>query len=199
MSIQKKIVILLVITSCFLSAGFYIFLLKSQLTQKSLTVLGQVIDFNLTDSQGKSFSLDELKGKVWVADFIFTTCGGICPVMSQNMSRLYEHFGRNNAVHFVSISVNPENDTPEVLAEYAKRYSADPDQWHFLTGPRETIEHLAVNGFKVGSAKEPVFHSAYFILIDPRGNIRQYHEGTQTAALGKIKSDILTLLKENNL
>jgi len=193
---QKIIAAVIIAFSLILSVAFYIFLLKEHLNRKTLPMMGRVSNFQLIDTQGKDITLKDLKGKIWVVDFIFTTCGGICPMMSQNMARLYEHFHGDNRVHFVSISVNPENDTPEVLAEYAKRYSADPNRWHFLTGPREMIEQLAVSGFKVGSAKEPVFHSAYFILVDTQGLIRQYYEGTQKESIGKIKTDIEILLQE---
>lgn len=159
-------------------------------------VLAEVMDFHLIDSQGEQFSLEDLKGKIWVVDFIFTTCSGICPIMSQHMSRIYQSYRHNDAVHLVSISVNPEYDSPEVLARYAQRYSADPDTWHFLTGSRKAIEDLAVHGFKVGSAQEPVFHSAYFILVDSKGRIRQYYEGTEKKTVAKIKMDIRRLLQE---
>jgi len=193
---KKTVFVLLATLSLLLSIGYYFFLLRDHLAAKPLTILGQVTDFRLTDSLERQFSLEELKGKIWVADFIFTTCGGICPVMTQNMSQIYKSFRDDETVHFVSVSVNPEYDTPAVLAQYSQKYSADPSRWHFLTGPRDLIEHLAVNGFKVGSAEEPIFHSAYFILVDRQARIRQYYEGTQKETIGKIKSDIELLLKE---
>ena len=172
---------------------------RCQATQgKALPVLGQVLDFRLYDTEGKEFGLTQLKGKVWVADFIFTTCGGICPLMSQNMAAIYRALEPQNDIQFVSISVNPTYDSPDVLKDYAKRYQADTNKWHFLTGSAEAIRDLAANGFKIGSVDEPAFHSGYFVLVDQKSQIRGYYDGTKQERLQKLREDMAILLKEKN-
>ncbi len=163
---------------------------------KALPVLGQIADFQLLNSDGKKVSLADLRGKVWVADFIFTTCGGICPTMSGNMAKLHRAYGLVDDVRLVSISVNPDNDTPEKLKLYAQRFKADTGRWFFLTGPREDIQKLAVESFKLGKMDEPVFHSAYFTLVDRQGRIRGYYDSQDQKNLTPLPNDIARLLKE---
>jgi len=161
-----------------------------------LPVFGEVKDFSLTDTENKTISLADLKGKVWVADFIFTTCGHICPIMSKHMASLHRSYLLEEDTAMVSISVNPEFDTPKILNDYAKRYNADTKHWHFLTGSRDAIKDLAVNGFKIGSVEDPVFHSTYFVLVDKTGKIRGYYEGTKIIEVQRLFKDIAFVLKE---
>ncbi len=173
--------------------------LSSKIIQKSLPVLGSVPSFILYDTNAKEFSSNELKGKVFVTDFIFTTCAGICPMMSQNMSAVYRSFISELDVHFVSISVNPEYDSPDILAAYAKRYHADIKKWHFLTGSREAITRLTTEGFKLGSVDEPAMHSGYFVLADRQSRIRGFYDGTKPEEIRKLLSDVARLLRERSL
>lgn len=163
--------------------------------EQSLPVLYELPDFDFTDSTGAPFDRDRMRGKVWVADFIFTTCTGPCPVLSTRMSGLFKHFQGHPSVGFVSFTVDPENDTPEVLAEYAKRYGADTSQWHFLTGAKEDIAEVAVKGFKVGSGEAPSMHDLHFILVDSLGRIRGYYTGTDTEDVAELQKDMESLLK----
>lgn len=181
------------------SITIFLLFIPKQSAQSSLPVYGQVPSFNLTDSQKKNFSSESLKGKVWVADFIFTTCAGPCPIMSTAMAQLYRSYLLETDVHMVSFSVNPDYDTPEILAGYAEKYKASPDKWHFLTGPKEIIHHLAKDGFKVGSVEDVILHSAHFILVDPDLNIRGYYTGTDTQELQKLVCDIELLLKKKKV
>lgn len=163
----------------------------------TLPVLGQVPDFTLVDAMGRVFNAESLDNRIWVADFIFTHCAGPCPVMSTNMAGLQERFRDEDALRFVSVSVDPETDTPEVLAEYGKRYEADAEKWHFLTGPAEDIHRLAVKGFMVGSVDEPLFHSTRFILVDGERRIRGYYHGTSDESVEDLGRDIEALLSES--
>ncbi len=167
-------------------------------TETPIPQLGALPDFQLVDSKGMPFGSAQLKGKIWVADFVFTSCTGICPILSTNMSKLHRNLVDRPDVHLVSVSVDPETDTPEVLARYASRYSADTSRWHFLTGPRERIHQLAVAGFKVGSVDEPIFHSNRFILVDGDGAIRGYYVGTEPEDMAKLNHDINTLLESRS-
>lgn len=166
-------------------------------TQKShLPVYGKIRPFTLTDSSGKEFKLADLDEKVWVANFFFTTCSGICPIMGKNMANLYRSYKLEKDVRFVSISVNPDNDTPERLTEYAKRYDADTDQWHFITGPRERLQELAIGSFKLGSVEEPVFHSSSLVLVDRNNQIRGYYDGTSDEGARELFKDLAKVLRE---
>src|SRR5689334_16521384 len=108
---------------------------------------GQVPAFNLTESSGRTVGQQELSGKVWVADFIFTSCAGSCPVMTAQMRKLQDLLPHD--IGLVSFSVDPKRDTPEVLARYAQQFHADPQRWLFLTGDRQTLYNITVNGFKL--------------------------------------------------
>ena len=194
---SKKVLITLAGISLILSISFYIYLFQRELqTPKHLSFFGMAPDFVLTDSNGDEFSSQKLQGKVWVADFIFTTCGNICPIMTQNMAQLYRSYKLMNDVSWVSISVNPETDTPEVLQNYAKKFDANPKQWHFLTGTRDNITDITVKGFKMGSVDEPVFHSGKFVLVDRHMRVRGYYEGTEDADITKLFKDLAKLLQE---
>ena len=158
-----------------------------------LPVYGRVGPFRLIDAQGQSFDSVRLNNKVWVTAFFFTTCSGICPIMTKNLKSLQDMYRSYLDVEFVSISVNPEQDTPQALAAYAQKYAADTIRWHFLTGSREDIARVAVQGFKVGSVDEPISHSASFVLVDRQGNIRGYYEGTQKEEVERLSKNLVQL------
>ena len=192
----KNILSSVVILAVFLFLSFFIFLLYRETETKRLPVLGEVADFVLYDTNDREITLGKLRGKVWVADFIFTSCGDLCPLMTKNMAALHRAFLADDQVHLVSISVDPETDSPSALARYAKKYNADTRTWHFLTGPRETIQKLSVESFKIGSLEEPIFHSDRFVLVDAKARIRGYYEGRQPQTRKTLLRDIGILLKE---
>ena len=160
-----------------------------------LPTLGSIPPFEFVDSDGKVVSKDNLLGKVWVADFIFTTCTMACPVMTGNMNLIHKSFKNNDQVRIVSISVYPEYDTPEILKEYASRYNANTNRWHFLTGPEENVKHVIKNGFKMGDYEDIIFHIEKFALSDQYGNIRGYYNGIKTDDMKTLKKDMKVLLK----
>ena len=154
-------------------------------------VLGTLPRFALTDQTGRAFGTRELAGKVWVSDFIFTACQEACPLLSQRMQdigRRTKNLGPD--FHLVSISVDPDRDTPPRLAEYAARYAANPVRWSFLTGPAAAIEDAVTGGFKIGMGKEAVtpdgggptffeiFHGENLVLVDRDLRIRGYFPAT---------------------
>jgi protein SCO1 len=161
-----------------------------------LPVLGHVDDFSLNQTTNKQFGLSDLEGKVWVACFFFTTCSDICPMMIKNMALLNQSFSSFEDVQLVSVTVNPEQDSPTVLGEYAKNNNLDQKKWHFLSGSRERITDLVVQSFKLGSKEEPIFHSAYFVLVDKKQNIRGYYEGTVKKNMQSIVRDVKKILEE---
>jgi protein SCO1/2 len=163
---------------------------------QALPELFPVPEFSLTASTTDPVSMESLRGKVWIADFIFTNCAGPCPIMTSHMAELHRAFESDDRVRMVSISVDPERDTPEVLAEYATKFGADTGRWHFLTGDVETIHELAVKGFKVGSVDNPILHSDRFILVDLQGVIRGYYTGSDSSDLLRLTRDVTKLLGE---
>lgn len=147
-----------------------------------LPIYGRVPDFHLTERSGRPVSLMDLKGEVWIADFVFTNCGGPCPIMSSRMREIQDHLKREklSGVLCVSITVDPTRDTPEVLRDYARLYGADGDRWLFLTGDKKQIFDLTIRGFKLGLTEETeedaIIHSTRFVLVDHGGGIRGYYD-----------------------
>ncbi len=155
-----------------------------------LPELGVAPEFALTTSDGAAFDSTSLDGQIYVLDFIFTSCAGICPTLTNQMARLQRTYSGRSDVEFVSITVDPERDTPEVLTEYAKRFEADTERWHFLTGDLPYIHSVAVDGFKVGSVDDPLIHSERLILVDREGVIRGYYMGTEPDSVLELSRDI---------
>ena len=133
---------------------------------------------------------------MWLADFIFTTCAGPCPIMTERMSTVQHDLIDIDKLKFVSFTVNPDYDTPEVLKKYAKRYDADISTWSFVTGKYEQIQELIANGFKMGDEEEIVFHSTRFALVDHEGNLRGYYSGTEPMDHENLTRDIHSLVKK---
>lgn len=185
-----------------------------------LPVIAQLPDFALTERSGKTVTLDDLKGKVWIADFIFTSCGGPCPIMTSRLGDFMETVKQRNIPHVaaVSFTVDPETDTPDVLREYATMKLADDYDWLFLTGDKKDIFNLSVKGFMLtaqdGDDSHAVNHSPRFVLVDQKGRIRGYYEVVTSEEIlagdpGKfmrepmnpdtkeqLLKDIMTLLRE---
>ena len=174
------------------------YIIKYTSEQEPLPVIGSIPEFEFIDSEGQSVNLNTLKGKVWVADFIFTTCTMACPIMTGNMNTIHKRYKKNDDLRLVSISVYPEYDTPEVLKEYASQYDANTDKWHFLTGKEATVKNIIKNGFKIGDDEDIIFHSEKFALVDKNGMIRSYYNGMKTEDMDKLKKDINRLLKQSS-
>lgn len=156
-----------------------------------LPVMGKVPPFRLTDQQGKPLGLADLRGKVWIADFIFTRCRGPCPVMSWEMKKLQDDLPRG--VYLVSISVDPEYDAPSILKRYASAYGADPERWKFLTGKEDAIYRLAREGLHMDARKRKeetgwtITHDEHFALVDREGRIRGYYDMQDRRELAELR------------
>ncbi len=153
--------------------------------------LGAVSDFHLVERSGRPVGLSDLKGKVWVADFVFTRCMGPCPLLSRTMKDLQESLP---GVSLVSFTVDPVHDTPAVLADYAEKFGADKDRWFFLTGDVAAIHALVLGSFKSALQEngpsrpgEEVTHSLHFVLVDKAGRIRGYFNATEPEALERLR------------
>ena len=159
---------------------------------------GIVPPFQLTDQNGQPFGTQQLLGKIWIADFVYSTCPGPCPMISSRMSETQKPL-RETDVKLVSFSVDPEHDTPAVLRDYATRFKAEPDRWHFLTGDKNTIYRLSRDGFKLatddGGAAGPI-HSTRMVLVDRSNVIRGYYDATDADAVTRLLADVAHLLRE---
>ena len=188
----------------------------------ALSDYGPAPDFSLMDRAGRRVTLADLRGKVWLANFIYTACRETCPLQTAEIARLQQEFSGARDLRFVSITVDPEHDTPAVLDAYAVRYHADPARWLFLTGSKAAIYALAKDGFKLGvtdagttrvetggrlvgptpafashGSKGLIMHSARFVLVDRKGRIRAYHRSDDPGSLVDIGKNLRALLAES--
>jgi protein SCO1/2 len=157
-------------------------------------------EFDLIERSGQPLRRADLAGKVWVADFFYSTCPGPCPMLSSRLSDVQKALGDAPEVRLVSISVDPEKDTPEVLKLYAQKFQAT-DRWLFATGDKARIYDLARRGFKLPLQDAPaeggmITHSTRLVLIDRTGTVRGYYEGGEEKSVAEIVRDIRRLLDE---
>lgn len=182
--------------------------LLSQLNRragKPLPILGTVSDFRLTNQLGQAVSLADLRGHVWIADFIFTRCPGPCLKMTRQMKELALAVGPETRL--VSLTTDPEFDTPQVLKTYGDRFGADAKRWIFLTGPKEDVTRLGVQSLKLTalekkpeereSAGDLFVHSTIFVLVDKQGRMRAFPETTGEGIDSvAVKRDILRMVRQ---
>jgi protein SCO1 len=169
---------------------------------EGLSRYGAVPEFSLVERSGKTVNLTNLRGTIWVADFIYTTCTDTCPLQTAEMQKLQAAWSDKPGLKLVSFSVDPEKDTAEVLSRYADRYQADSQRWLFLTGTRDEISRLVQGGFKLSavpvvnaeSADSVIMHSPRFVLVDRQAQIRGYYDSRDLQALERLKKDIAILI-----
>jgi len=169
-------------------------------SSSQLADYGTVPDFALVSQTGDTVRLADLRGQPWIADFIFTHCASSCPMMSARMKALAAALDPAWQVRLVSISVDPDRDTPARLVEYARAYAADPARWLFLTGDKQQIRRLVQESFHLAvedaapedaaRGAEAVLHSTRFVLVDGRGVIRGYYSGLEAETLQAIGRDL---------
>jgi len=181
-----------------LAALLPLFALASCVSRPPLPVLGQVPEFELTAQDGRPFSTRALDGHIWVANFIYTTCPGPCPMMSSQMHQLQEKTAATPGIRLVSFTVDPAHDTPPVLAEYAKHFKYDPARWHFLTGEQARLNDLGLNAFHLNSVDGSLIHSTRFVLVDPARRIRGYYVSGEEGFLPNLLRDIRRLESEKS-
>jgi protein SCO1/2 len=186
-----------------ISAAFVWNRLNPPLTLPKLWPVG---DFTLTNQLGQPVQLADLRGKIWVADIIFTRCPGPCAQMTKRMKELQNALPAQAPVKLVSITSDPEFDTPSVLQKYARHYGADTNRWIFLTGPKAEIRRLAVEGLKLvlvdkkpeeRTIPEDLFiHSTLFVAVDKAGHARASVESLEAPALKQLKDAVRSLRRE---
>lgn len=160
--------------------------------------------FRLKDEQNKVITDKAIDGKVFVAEYFFSTCGSICPIMNQQMQRVQERFKGEKKFNILSFTVDPDTDTPEQLLAYAKNHGYSPGQWHFITGSKDSLYRLARTSFFVlkpaeaqnlGDAGSDFIHTNNFVLVDQKRQIRGYYDGTNASEVDQLMVDIDILLK----
>jgi protein SCO1/2 len=160
--------------------------------------------FSFTDQTGKAYGSEQLKGKVYVAEYFFTTCGTICPKMNAQMQRVQVALKDQTNFRIVSFTVDPKTDTVEQMARYAKAHGADNKVWHFLTGKKEDLYRLARRSFFVlkpaeaanqGDVGSDFIHTNYFVLVDEERQIRGYYDGTDAHEVDQLILDAKRLLE----
>jgi len=172
-----------------------------QSSREPLPVIGTIdIPYTFTDQQNRQIGQELFQGKIYVADFFFTSCPTICPIMKSQMLRIYEKFKDNDQFLLLSHSIDPEHDTVEVLNDYAARLAIEADSWHLVTGVKEEIYDTA---FRYGlaamedkNAPGGFIHSGSFTLVDRQGKIRGYYKGTEEEAVDRLIKDIRRLIDE---
>jgi protein SCO1/2 len=162
----------------------------------ALEVLGQIPQFELVAQNGQPFHSQVLAGKIWVADFIYTTCPGPCPRMTSQMREVQDAVSKLPDVRLVSFTVDPAQDTPPVLAAYAKLHGASSAIWYFLTGPVPTLQMLDRDAFKLGNIDATMQHSTRFVLVDRQGRIRGYYDTSDSSSIPKVIADASALARE---
>ena len=202
-SVKRKLAWILLVAALVAVGGFAIF---HRLTRPDPpTVLGELPDFRLTNRDGRTITRADLRGKPWIADFIFTRCQVSCPLMTQRMKALTARLEDFDELTYVSITVDPDHDTPQVLQTYAQKNQA-ADNWLFLTGPRDDVFRLSKEGFMLGidlnppegatAPGEPILHSTRFVLVDGNGRLRGFYEAFSDATVDRIRKDLAGLRGE---
>ena len=161
-------------------------------------------DFSFLAQDGRTITQNDVKGKVFVAEYFFTTCGTICPKMNVQMQRVHEAYSGNDKVKILSFTVDPDVDTVEQMKRYADQHGADAKQWYFLTGDKDKLYDLARKSFFVlkpaeaenqGDVGSDFIHTNNFVLVDQKMRIRGYYDGTSAKEVDKLIHDIVHLLK----
>lgn len=178
-------------------------LLARERSREPLPVLATVPHFALTERDGSTVTLRELAGRPWVADFVFTRCQVVCPLLTAKMAELRRRLPAGSRLASVSISVDPEHDTPTVLRAYAEGKGISGRDWLFLTGERGAVRELIRDGFLLAvedtpeNVAMPVMHSSRFALVDGEGRIRGYYSPLeQEGELERLLADAAALERE---
>lgn len=169
--------------------------------EKTDTLYQTIPAFRFADQDGDTVTNKTLAGKVYVADFFFTSCPSICPIMSRNMKTLYDQFKGNDEVRFLSHSIDPRHDSVPELKKYADKLGVTDRRWLFVTGPKSAVYPLAEKSYLVavnedGKAPGGFIHQGYFVLVDKEKRIRGAYDGTDKEQVKKLSSDIGVLLND---
>jgi len=163
-------------------------------------VLGQLPEFSLVDQDKQAFGRESMEGNLWVSAFVFTHCRSTCPRLTAHMKGLQSRLSDVPSAYFVSVSVDPRNDTPEVIKAYMTKNDLDEANWRFVTGDEDAIRHVVVDGFRVGLGDEDskaagandIMHSNSFVLVDDKAQVRGYYRANNDG-IGDLERDLRAL------
>ena len=192
---MNRTIYFIMVTVILLGAGASWVIQKAN-SSYDIPILKPVPEFSFINQDGDPFTEKDLNDKITILDFIFTSCAGPCPIMTHNMTGLYRSFSQVEEVQFVSITVDPDVDTQDILKQYAKINGVNDDRWQFITSNIEAIKDLKKNGFMLYAEELPRGHAIKFVLIDQNGQIRKYFDGTEEASMAVLMKDITILVKE---
>lgn len=177
---------------------------EAEPAEVELSAFGSVEDFSLTAQDGEPFASERLRGKVWLANFVFTSCAAECPILTQRMTEVRDNLGNRQDVAFVSFSVDPQTDTPERLRQYAEPYGLD-ERWALLTGEEQTLDALIKRSFllpvardyheRLDVAQTGFIHSNKLVVVDEEGVVRYYRDGLEPGAVADLTEAMVRLLK----
>jgi protein SCO1/2 len=192
---MNRNIIYIIVSLVFLGAGASWVIQKAN-SSHTLPVIKSVPPFSFVTQHGDQFSEENFEGKATVLDFIFTSCAGPCPMMTNNMKDLYRDYHNVPEVQFVSVTVDPIVDNQDILQQYALAHGVEDDRWQFLTSDLESIKDLKKNGFLLYADQLPQGHAIKFVLIDEKGQIRKYYDGTEKASMAVLRNDLNHLVKQ---
>ncbi|MCS6823160.1 MAG: SCO family protein [Cytophagaceae bacterium] len=216
MSLYKKIILLIFILAVPVGVALFLdlfgenaYTLPVYFAHDSVRITGNkykitaaetIPAFKFIDQDSNQLSSEQYKGRIFVADFFFTRCPDICPKMTTQLTRVQEAFANDTTIKIISFTVDPKNDTPDVLKKYATLYKANPVVWRFATGNKDSLYALALKGFKISALEDttqlPSFvHSEKLVLVDKQGWIRGYYNGTKREDVDKLILEINVLKK----
>jgi len=172
----------------------------SKRSAEDVPVLGQLPEFSLVDQDQQAFSRESMEGSLWVSAFVFTHCRSTCPRLTAHMKGLQSRVSDVPSAHFLSVSVDPRNDTPEVIKAYMTKNELDERNWRFVTGEEDAIRHVVVDGFRVGLGDEDskaagaddIMHSNSFVLVDHKAQVRGYYRANNDG-IGDLERDLRAL------
>jgi protein SCO1 len=165
------------------------------------TTYHSIPDFDFTNQYGKKFGKKDVKGKIYITEYFFTTCKSICPIMNNNLQRVYAEFKNDEDFLILSHTVDPETDSVSVLLDYAKAHGVNDLKWQFLTGEKQKLYELARKGYLLNAeegngGEEDFIHTQNFALIDKEGHIRGFYDGTDSLEINRLILEVNLLKKE---
>lgn len=166
------------------------------------TVYATIPPFSFVDQNRQTISDKDLDGKIYVADFFFTSCPSICPTMQRNMLSVFKAYQGKADFKLVSFTIDPRHDTIPVLKNYAEKLGAKPDQWYFLLGKKEDVYQLAEKNYLVsvsedGRAPGGFVHQGWLVLVDKKGRVRGAYDGTDKKQVDQLIADVQVLMDED--
>lgn len=205
---NKKQLIVIVVIAVVVLGGFFAFISANTDNGKvKLPVLGgpthTVSNFSFTDQHGRTITNDSLDGKIYVANFFFTTCEGVCPAMNRNVKEVYDALHQYPNFMILSHTVDPSTDSVPVLEKYSEQWNANPYQWLFLTGPKKELYNMARRSYLLsvssGNGGQSDFvHTQMLALVDGRGRIRGFYDGLKQKEINQLIKDAKQLLKDQS-